>query len=112
MKDLVDLTQMAWQAKQAELQSIRRREALIRDALHALKDRQSPAFQTESEAGDAGLLARADLAWQRWKERESRRLNIELALVMAELAEGKARTKRAFGRHQVMQKLAQKIDHI
>ncbi len=112
IRDLVDLTEMAWQAKQAELKSIRRREQVVRAALEALDHRMRTAFRPEEECGDTALLAQADMNWQRWTERERARLNTDLARILAEAADAKARIKQTFGRHQVMQKLVGKLDQI
>lgn len=95
---LTQLTAMAFDASQARLSALARREAGIRAAIAAL-DMARRTRDAQALAPDPALRAGADPLWHGWLDDRRASHNLDLARLLAgiEIARGEARL--AFGRN-------------
>jgi hypothetical protein len=105
MVQLVQVTQIAFQAEQAKLQGILDRENAIEESLASLRQSVHERTAVQQHTADAALLAGADFLWRTWVDKKRAALNVELASLRAERATHHAALAQAFGRKQVAEKL-------
>lgn len=84
------------------IRSILEQEAMLRRQLAQLSDQDAQARRSN----DAAIQALgADVLWQQWLSRTRRRLNTDLALVMARKLSAMNGLRAAFGRQQAARSL-------
>jgi hypothetical protein len=101
MDSLSKLTGLALESRLATLRKI----SLARDATHAaLAALNAPRPEPEGEIA-LSALARSNLLYDQWAERQRRELNLKLARQTAEWMEERAVAATAFGRNEVLNQL-------
>ncbi len=101
---LVRLTAAAFDAAQARLAGLRRREAELREMMAALESDRRRGPRSESEL-DPARRAGADLLWQRWVDGRQTALNLEMARHRAVIAQAREDLKPVFGRREAARRL-------
>ncbi|NSX54670.1 hypothetical protein [Parasulfitobacter algicola] len=111
LKDLAQITDLAYQAQAQKSQALLRQDAQIQSALVQITQaEQSRAMELRSASNlDAATRARADIHWQLWLERQKAQLNQKRTEIRLKLEEERHATALAFGRKTVAEKLAKKI---
>ncbi len=100
------VTGAAFDAEQARMAALRRREAELRETIADLdRPRHDPTTPIED---DAALRAGADLNWQLWVDTRRSALNVELARCLVAQADARIVLSRAFGRNQAAQAIRDK----
>lgn len=102
---LRDLAEALYLREMRAIAGVLAEEAALRAALAGL-DRQAAQAQTELDRDPAMKSVGADLMWQGWQTRTRRRLNIELAQVIARKLGGLDAVRTAFGRRQALDGIA------
>ena len=102
--ELQDLTGLALRALQTEMHRLSAKEQALRQNLSDLTAQR--ATQGMRAADDPALIAGADLRWQQWVDQRRAMVNMELAQVLALMANCQQRLQRAFGRDQVALSIA------
>lgn len=100
------LTSLALQKAQSDLAQLNARAQALRRNLSDLTAQRSHRAQTLPAGDDPAFLAGADLRWQQWTDQRRAVINMELARVLALIDQSEGRLRRAFGRDQVVQTLA------
>ncbi len=102
LHQLKQVTEAAYQAEQAKLRDVLRKEANLRQALADLDAKRRAARTLPSEQLTAPRAIGADMLWQGWTQRTRQDLNVQLAQVLVTKAEKLAALTRAFGRAEVV----------
>lgn len=100
LRDLVQVTALAFDASLAPLAEIQREEDRLRGLLADLRARPVQGGEVTP-----AMLAGADLAWDAWAARRREVLNTELARLLARKMQVEARVRRAFGRKMAAEEL-------
>jgi ribosomal protein L9 len=108
MKEMARISQMVFDAEMAALSRINvlqeeqeaRKQALT-DAARARDDQIAGA-----DAPDAALMAGADKSWKIWQQQQQRDILAAQARIMAQRESQLVKTRRAFGRRDVLGKLS------
>lgn len=107
VKALGQLTEAAFLAAQAKLAKITKRESELRDQLRGLQEDRTALARMDRGTDDAALAGGADVRWFQWIAARQTRLNAELAQVLANKAYHLDVVRKAHGRQQALDKLAQ-----
>lgn len=107
VKALGQLTEAAFLAAQAKLAKITKRESELRDQLRGLQEDRTALARMDRGTDDAALAGGADVRWFQWIAARQTRLNAELAQVLANKAHHLDVVRKAHGRQQALDKLAQ-----
>lgn len=94
---LIEVLDAAFQAEQAQLGQIGRRIDTLRDRLTAL---QPKPFDPGVSGIAAAAMVEADMRWRAWAETRRKTLNADLAKLMREREERRAKLTLAFGKLQ------------
>lgn len=100
------LTALKYRHSQQQLADILARENTLRSELAKLRGYVAEARALPPEQSQMRAIG-ADVIWLRWVTKTQNRLNIELAQVLAQKEGHMARHKKAFGKMQVSQTLAE-----
>jgi len=96
---LLQITQVAYAAEQANMSRLNRREADLRQQILDLNTGRIGS-ETPIEQDHAARVG-ADFLWQKWVDTRVTALNVELARVLVEKSRAHADLTRAFGKYQV-----------
>ena len=105
LNQLQELNALKYRHSQQALAGILEREATLRDELARLRRYFIETHSLSSEHAQLRAIG-ADVIWLRWVTRAQAQLNIELAQVLAQKEEYLLLHKRAFGKMQVSNSLA------
>lgn len=108
LKELLLITQAAFQIAQMDLAKLRHQEAELVKTLRSLSDSLRARANSELSQADAALMAGADVNWQSWVEQRRQLLNQELALCLAAQERFRDAAQKAFGREQAVLALAKR----
>lgn len=103
IRALSDVTGMVLQREQAKLAALLDQE---RELVRAFLDLdRCPSAPEHGEVAPSERMGNT-LAWQHWSDIQKQRINEQMALLRAEIELERSRVARAFGRQNVLDKLA------
>lgn len=88
--------------EQSKLAKLASREAGLREQIRKLAEHDQEARKSLAQSGAVMRHLGADLLWRKWQEDMLRKLNIELAQVMAQKLALAEQVRTAFGRQQAV----------
>lgn len=108
LKGLTHLAGLAFRAAQSDMAALLRREADLRRNLAQLTESKAMVAKSERPPNDAALIAGADIRWHHWVDQRRATINSELAQVLAQKENCRARLRTAFGKDQAAKAV---LDH-
>ena len=105
LDQMAAVTEAQYLQEHAKIKPILDAEAAVRGKLSKL-DAQMKETRQQGEQDHAMRALGADLLWQGWHSRTRRQLNIELAQVTARKLMAMDKVRKAFGRKQAVQTMA------
>lgn len=103
--DLVQLTQVRFDADQAKLARLSATETELRAQISGLTQQQSQRALSRSLNLDSAAVMGVDMRWDIWAEQRKTRLNQQLARLLIEKEHCLRQMRQSFAKHTAAQEL-------
>jgi len=108
LADVLVVTQAAFAAERAKLQTLKKRESDLRAQLAQLIQARDDRAQGGDEIADAALTAGADVRWHHWIAGRRTTINNELLQVIAQQGRQLTAVRRSFGKTEAVKELVKR----
>lgn len=109
IRSLTKVAGVAFRAAQSDMAKLLRRGEDLRRNLTQLTDRKATFARAQKRLDDPAIVAGADIRWHHWVDQRRATINTELAQVLAQKENARAKLRKAFGRDQATNALLRGI---